>query len=384
MGQNVNVLHLDTGQEWRGGQGQVLLLMRGLRSRGHASVLLARGELLERARADGFRALEWRPRGDGDPRGLMAVLSALGRWRSDLIHGHTAHAHAHAALGGLVVRRPVVVSRRVGFPVGRHLFSWIKYRLPIDRYVCVSHHVRDVMVRSGIDAERLSVVPSGLELPDPCLGGAGVVDPDHPGSELRRIIGAPPRAPVVGIVASLSAEKNHRVLLGAASRVIQFVPHVHFVLVGEGERRQAIERERARLGLEPRVHLLGFREDVRELIAQFTIFVLPSSHEGMGTSLLEAQALGVPIVASRVGGIPEVVTDGVTGRLVEAGDAEGLATALIETLQQPERSAEWAARGRESVRALSADRMVERTIDVYQSLIDARRPRRERRVEAIR
>jgi glycosyltransferase involved in cell wall biosynthesis len=156
---------------------------------------------------------------------------------------------------------------------------------------------------------------------------------------------------------------------------VQLIPDVHWVLVGEGERRDEIERERTRLGLEPRVHLLGFREEVRELIAQFTLFVLPSAHEGMGTSLLEAQALGVPIIASRVGGIPEVVKDGMTGRLVPVGDAEALASAVIETLQHPEEGARWAARARTEVRALSAERMVERTIEVYQSVLSTRAAR---------
>jgi glycosyltransferase involved in cell wall biosynthesis len=154
--------------------------------------------------------------------------------------------------------------------------------------------------------------------------------------------------------------------------VVRERPDAQFVWIGEGECRPALERQRAALGLERSVHLLGFRPDAGELLAQFTVFVLASWLEGLCTSLLDAQSLGVPIVATRVGGIPDVVEDGVNGRLVPARDPEALARALIEALDHPELRSGWATRGQETVRGFSDQAMVERTLEAYESALTDR------------
>ena len=149
-------------------------------------------------------------------------------------------------------------------------------------------------------------------------------------------------------------------------------PDVHFAWVGEGECRAALERQRSALGLESHVHLLGFRADAPGLLAQFTVFALSSYLEGLCTSLLDAQSLGVPIVATAVGGVPDVVEDGVRGRLVPERDPEALARALLEALERPEERREWAERARESVQRFSVEQMVEGTLAQYESALRAR------------
>jgi glycosyltransferase involved in cell wall biosynthesis len=143
--------------------------------------------------------------------------------------------------------------------------------------------------------------------------------------------------------------------------------------MGDGPRRAWLERRRAELGLESRVHLLGFRTDARSLMAQCTVMAVPSELEGLGTSILEAMAAGVPVVATAVGGIPEVIQNGVTGRLVPPRNPEALAAALVEVLAHPDRALAWAEQGRLSVRRFDIERMVERTLEEYQRAIAARR-----------
>ena len=141
----LRVAHLDTGRDWRGGQAQVLLLMQGLRARGvHNRLLAPEGPLLERARAAGIEVHAWPSHGDFD---VAATLSAMRRLRHvDVAHAHSAHAHAIGVPAARLARVPaVVVSRRVDFNVAHHAFSRLKYRLPVDRYVCISHGVMDVM-----------------------------------------------------------------------------------------------------------------------------------------------------------------------------------------------------------------------------------------------
>jgi len=363
----VRVVHLDTGRDWRGGQAQVLLLLQGLRARGHECLLLApHGPLLERAQAAGIAARAWRPWVEWDLGAGFAVLRALAAARADIAHCHSAHAHVPGVLAARLARVPVVVSRRVDFEVARNPLSAFKYRMPVDRYLCISRGVIAAMERSGVPSARLALVPSGVAL----ASGA----PPEPGAApgLRAEIRAAADAIVIGTVAALAPHKNHADLARAAAIVLRARPDVHFVWVGEGECRGALERQIEALGIGGRVHLLGFREDARALLAQFTVFALASYLEGLCTSLLDAESLGVPVVATAVGGIPEVVDDGRTGRLVPGRNPEALAAALIEVLRDPAAARRRADLARETVRAFGADNMVERTLQEYDGVLRQR------------
>jgi L-malate glycosyltransferase len=358
----VRVAHLDTGRTWRGGQSQVLLLLRGLAARGHGCLLLAPGgPLLERARALGFETERWSPFAEWDVAAMLRAVATLRRFGPEVVHCHGARAHALGAPAARLAGVPAtVVSRRVAFAVAGHPLSRLKYRLPVDRYLCVSRGVMDVMRQAGIPSSRLALVPDGVELPGAAAVAAGAAAVD-----LRSLIGVAPGAPVVGTVAALTPEKDHATLLQAAAGVVARRPDVHFAWVGEGACRGALERQRTALGLESHVHLVGFRADALTLLAQFTVFALSSTVEGLCTSLLEAQSLGVPIVATAVGGVPDVVENEATGRLVPGRDPEAMARSLLDALDRPESSREWAARARVSARRFDAERMVERTIEEY-------------------
>lgn len=358
----MRVAHLDTGRTWRGGQAQVLFLMRGLRQRGHENLLLApRGPLLERAQGEEFAAIPWRVWGEWDVAALLAAARTLRRAAPRVVHCHSAHAHALGVLAARLAGVPaVVVSRRVDFAVGENPLSLAKYRMAVDRYLCISRGVMRVLERGGVPARRLALVPSGIEPPAP---------PAVPAADLRALLGVAAGSPVIGTVAALAPHKDHATLLEAAALVVRARPATHFAWLGEGECRPALERRRAALGLERAVHLLGFRPDARALVPQFTLFALSSYLEGLCTSLLDAQWLGVPVVATAVGGVPEVVEDGVNGRLVPARDPPALARALLETLDDPAGRARWVARARESVTAFDVEHMVERTLAAYEETL---------------
>ncbi|MGH7742252.1 MAG: glycosyltransferase [Candidatus Eiseniibacteriota bacterium] len=359
----MRVAHLDTGRSWRGGQAQVLQLMQGLRERGVENRLLAPpGPLADRAREAGIETLEWRSHGDFDVAATLAAMRRLGG--VDVAHAHSAHAHAIGVPAARLARVPaVVVSRRVDFSVATHAFSRLKYRLPVDRYLCISRGVMDVMRSAGVPASRLALVPSGVPIRSSPPPGA---------ADLRSLIGAAPGTPIVGTVAALAPHKNHADLLRAATIVVRERPQAHFVWVGEGECRPALERQRRDLGLESHVHLLGFRDDALGLLAQFTLFVLSSYLEGLCTSLLDAQALAVPVIATAVGGVPDVIEDGVNGRLVPGREPAALAAAILAALDDSRTSAAWAAAGRERVSRFSVESMVSGTFAVYQQVLRER------------
>jgi len=365
----VRSVHLDTGREWRGGQAQVLHLLQGLRARGHECRLLApRGPLLAKAAASGIPVAAWRPLSEWDPVAAFAALGAIREARAEIVHCHSAHAHPPGAIAAWLAGVPVVVARRVDFAVGRNALSALKYRMPVDRYLCISRGVIEAMAESGVPRERLGLVPSGVPLPP-----EGAPAPiREAGPDLRSLIGVAPETIVIGTVAALAPHKNHADLARAAAIVLARRPAVHFAWIGEGECRAALERQIAALRIGESVHLLGFRADARALLAQLDVFALSSYLEGLCTSLLDAQALGVPVVATAVGGIPDVVENGRTGLLAPARDPAAFASALEEALGDPAGARRRADAARLTVRAFSADAMVERTLQEYDTVRRAR------------
>ena len=356
------VAHLDCGRQWRGGQAQVMWLMEGLARRGVHNLLLApRGPLLERARAQRIEHRAWSPRGDLDLAALWSASRVLSAARPHIVHCHDARSHALGVTAARLARVPVVVvSRRVALSP-RGWWSALKYRMPVDRYLCVSDAVMEAMRRAGVPQKRLVRVPDGIPASVPA-----------PPPDLRTRAGIEPGALVVVTVAALTAEKRHQDLLEAAASVCPMLPGVHFVWLGEGPCRGALERQRDQLGLTGRVHLLGFHPEAAGLMHGATVAALASEQEGIGTSLIEAQAAGIPVVATAVGGIPEAIVDGVTGKLVPARCPEALAAALFDVLTHPEKARELGRAGREKAGEFHIDRTVERTLSEYLSLIDAR------------
>jgi glycosyltransferase involved in cell wall biosynthesis len=278
--------------------------------------------------------------------------------RPDVVHLHDPHAVSAGMLARrLAGPRPLVGTRRVDFAL-RGLLSRRKYGA-CDRVIAVSEAIAAVLRRGGIASERVRVVYEGV--------------PDRPaqagGQEALRELGIPADVPVVGNVAALTGHKDQATLLAAAARVVARLPEVRFLIVGEGELRGRLEALSRELGLERRCVFAGFRADLDRLIPAFTVFCLSSHMEGLGTSLLDAMAFGVPVVATAAGGIPEAVTDGVTGRLVPPRDPDALAAALVEVLADPARRAAWGRAGRQRFEErFTADRMVEATLATYTEL----------------
>jgi glycosyltransferase involved in cell wall biosynthesis len=194
----------------------------------------------------------------------------------------------------------------------------------------------------------------------------------EPAPSQRELAGLPADAEVLGTVASLAPHKNHVLLLECARAVVEARPRAHFGWLGEGECRAALEHRRAELKLDSRVHLLGFRHQVRALMRQFDVFVLSSYLEGLCTSLLDAQLLGVPIVATAVGGVPEVVRDGETGRLVHGLEPAPLAAALVEALARPDLRQGWAERARVTVAAFGIAHTADCTLAAYREVLEER------------
>jgi glycosyltransferase involved in cell wall biosynthesis len=355
-------LHIDTARTWRGGQNQVLLTVNGLAETGHDAILLAHedGELRRRA-GEGLRYLSFTPRSEFDVQAGWQLTRVLGDLAPQVIHAHDPMAVALTAMalqmGPAPAQRPLVVaSRRVDFHLKRHAFSRWKYR-HVDVFIAASGLIADILEQDGIARDQIEVVHDGVNV--------GAIDRESP-VDAHGAFGLPHGAPVVGNVAALAGHKGQKHFVAAAARVVREMPDARFLIVGDGELRDALQHQIATLGLERHVRLAGFRRDVIGLMKSFDVFVMSSVTEGLGSAILEAMACSRPVVASGTGGIPEAVVDGETGLLVPPRDEAALAGRMLALLRDPARREALGQAGRRRVLAdFSVDQLVARTARVY-------------------
>ena len=341
-------------------------LADGLRARGHRAVLVVRrgGEAAVRLRALGHEVVERRMRGEVDVIAVLRLARLFRRLRPDVVHLHTSHAHALGRLAAKYGGRPaVVVSRRVDFSIFRRSFfglNGLKYRSGVDRFVAVSAAVKHVLECDGLEPARIAVVRDAID-PDRVRKAAPV--------DVRARLGLPGSARIVLAVGALVGHKGHRHLVAAIPAIVAAEPDAHVVIAGEGRLRDDLSTLARALGVTKRLSLPGYVDDVAGWFAAADIFVMPSVEEGLGSSVLDAMAAGVPIVATTAGGLPEAVRDGTDGILVPPGDPSALATAVAALLRDRYRAHALAAEASKRVEAeFSVDRMVEETIAVYRAV----------------
>ena len=362
------VVHVSTPLSWRGGEQQLVYLAERLAKAGISQLVVCpTGSQVERAcRERGLPVLALRRRASIDP--LFARGLARAAAGAALVHAHDPHGHTAAVLAASLfgMRAPVVVHRRVVFPMRRGIFSRWKYDHPaVRRIVCVSHATAEVLRPDLRDPSRLRVVHSAV---DPARF-AGV----RPDGRLRRALGMAPGPPLVGNVAALGEDKDPETFVETAARVLESGLDSRFVIVGEGPLRDRISARIREKGLEGRVALAGFRADVPEILPELDLFLFTSREEGLGSSLLEAFACRVPVVATAVGGVPEMVANGETGLLAPAGDPGALADGVRRVLRDAALRARLVDGATLRLAEFGADAMAERTLAVYREVLAERR-----------
>jgi glycosyltransferase involved in cell wall biosynthesis len=355
----VRILHVDPERGWGGGEVQVLALLRALAARGHQSTLAADpdGRLAPAAAALGVPVRPLR---------IANHLDALAGLRlrrlvpgHDVVHFHTARAHALAPFcRGRGAR--LVVTRRMDYvPAGGPWMRWL-YNGAVDAVIAISEGVRAALLRGGVRPERVCVVPSGVDL-------ERLAAPSDARERVRGGWEAGADAVVVLVPGALERRKGHAVLLDAAARLAaggDGLPPLRYVFCGDGTERAALVRAAAPLG--GAVRFAGFRDDMGACLAAADVVALPSLNEGLGVAALEGAAAARPVVASRVGGLVEAVADGETGVLVAPGDAAALAAALRRLAADAALRARLGAAGRARVVArYSVARMAEGTLACY-------------------
>jgi L-malate glycosyltransferase len=323
------VLHLDTERGFGGGQRQLLFLIRELAAEGVEQGLAApRGApSWEKAAAFGATLFPIAARNDLDLWSAALLRRAVGRYRPQLLHAHTSRALGLTTLARtLLGMKPlplVLHTRRVTFPLRGPVSAW-KYRVGADFHLGVCRAALAQLEEAGVAADRMALVHSGVELPER-------VNRLEERESLLQLTDFSPDTLLVGASGGLLPVKRFDWLLRAAGRVSERFPRLRLVIWGEGPERARLESLRRALGLEGAVRFLGHVERPERFYGGLDVFVLPSRLEGIGISLAEASARGVPLLASRTGGLGEVVEEGVNGLLFDVTSLDDL-TGKLELL----------------------------------------------------
>ena len=304
-----------------------------------------------------------------DARALVSLVRLMRAYRPDVVHTHLAKAGLLGRLAARICGVPATVHTFHGTvfrgyfdPVRSRVFLWFERAMAraTTRIVAISDRQAEEIRALGIaEGARLVTIPLGLE-----LSGFGAGRRDR----LRDELGIGPEVPLVGAVTRLVPVKGVDVFLDAAAIVARERPAARFVVAGDGELAPRLRAHADALALGDRVRLLGWRADVVDLYAGLDVVVLTSHNEGTPVSAIEALAAGRPVVATSVGGVPDVVTAD-SGLLVPDGDADAVARAIIALIDDPERRRRAGAAGRERVlRTYDVSALVRRVEDLYEAL----------------
>jgi L-malate glycosyltransferase len=362
----MKILHLNTEKGWRGGEQQLAYLITGLRNLGVTNIVLARKDSpVENWCIQNNIPVYARPSGGLKIKPALLLKRLSNDLRVDIIHVHSPNAHTSAAISAFLGNcTPIVLSRRVAFSPKRHWFTRWKYNHPnIRRVICVSHFVEGIMRQFLKQPRKLVTIHSGVDL--------SRFSADARGNKLREEFKISPDTFLVGSTAALDASKDYPSFISAVKRVNDQGHKVHAFIIGKGPLKKQLQAFVQKNGAAGIITFTGHRKDVNEIIPGLDIFMLTSTEEGLGTSVLDAFVAGIPVVATAAGGIPEMVLHKKTGWLAPIGDVNELAAGVSHIITNPAFGNELTQNATMAVKTLfSKEIMVQKTFEVYRQVIN--------------
>lgn len=366
----MTVLHLAGSGGWAGGETYLLLLARRLDRKRFRLVVVTpeAGALADNLRAEGIETLVFDMSRLVGVRPLICLRDLLRERRVAILQSHGARSNFYGRLAGRLAGTPVIISTihnsLYDYPVGR--LRQLLY-LAVDRLtaplahciLCVAEsHRLELINRYHLPPAKVVAIPNSVDL--------GRFAPVESGGQVRKELGIPDDAPVIGVVGRLTHQKGHCFLLHAVQVLARRQPAFRCLVVGDGELHDELAGLAARLGVLDRCLFLGVRRDVPAVLSALDVLVVPSLSEGMPYVVLEGMAMAKPVVATAVNGVPEVIQDRLSGRLVSRADPEALAEAIRELLADPQSAAAMGRAARRRVEeGFSADRWIGRMEALY-------------------
>jgi len=359
------ILHTEWSEGWGGQEMRILSELKIHQRMGHRLYLLCPpGTRLGReAAALGIRVFSRKIRQPWDLWSIRKIKHLVRELGVEVLHTHSSVDSWAGGLAGRWAKVPVLVrTRHISVRVRRPWLNRIYY-LP-DAIITTGEHIRRELLQTHkILAERIVSIPTGADV--------GRFHPGPPDLELKKRMGLPIDSPVITLVAVLRAQKRHELVIAAAAEVIKVFPQARFIFVGEGPGRNRVEQEIKNAQLESHILMTGYREDIPAILSFTDLGIISSVAEGIPQFLFQIMAMGKPVIATEVGGIPEIVTSGVTGVLIPPEDPAALAKALVQVLGDPGSARRLGEEGRRLVeKEYTVEKMAEKVYRVYQQVYE--------------
>ncbi|MEE4311247.1 MAG: glycosyltransferase [candidate division KSB1 bacterium] len=365
MGTEPVVIHIDTERTWRGGQQQVSYLYEGLRNRGFQTGMICQpnSALENHLRGKHLPCHPIRMRNELDMPAGYRIAKYCRKMNANILQLHSAHALSIGLWAKLFCNDVKLIAvRRVDFHIRKSYLKSKKYNNRyLDVIVCISNRIKEVLREDGIPDNKLAVIHSGIDV--------SRYRNHDVRSDLKTRLNIPENHTIIGTVAAMAGHKDYPNLLRAASIVTRKKEDITFIAVGDGPDRDKIVSLHQKLGLGNRFILPGFKDNIGDYLNLFDIFVLASREEGMGTSILDAQAAGLPVVACAAGGIPEIVRHEYNGLLVPPKNPQALADATVRLVSDMNMRRNFSENAKASVLDFSIEKTVDKNIQLYHDLL---------------
>lgn len=365
----MKVLHFSSARTWRGGEQQIAYLLEELKLLDvEQEVLCVADSKMEAfCLSHRFPFSTYNKGPSVSPLPGLKLASILKNKTFDIIHLHDAHSHSFACIGITLfgIKAPLVLSRRVDFPIKKSFLSRWKYNhSSIKAIICVSHFIKKVIKNDIKEQAKIKVVHSGID-----IGRFRFSKND----KLRSEYNIPSQTPLIANVAAIAPHKDLFTFVDTAALILQSRPEVKFMIIGgDGGKELEIRTYIQQKNLQNNIILTGFRRDIPEILPGIDIFLFTSETEGLGTSLLDALACRVPIVATAAGGIPEIVEHEKTGLLAPVKDAAQLARQVLRLLKDQALRDQLIENGSKKLEFFSKTQTAKETLKIYQSILDMR------------
>jgi len=361
----MKILHLSSALTWRGGEQQLNYLCEELQKDNIAQLVACphNSELFERLKGSQIKTYPYKKLSGLNILFALNLKKLCKKEGVSIIHVHDSHAHTAAYLAALMGNKvPLVVSRRVDFVVGNSILSKNKYKhKSISRIICVSDAIKNIMIETTGHSDKICTVHSGIDtLRFPFTQKTG---------RLYNLLNIDSTSLLIGNTSALADHKDYFTFIDVAHEVLKTLPHARFIIIGEGLLKEEIKGYINKLGLQKQISMIGFRGDIPELLPDFDVFLITSKTEGLGTSILDAFACRVPVVATNAGGIPEIVKHNETGLLAPVRDIKLLTENVVKVLSDSALTELLVNNASKALKSFTKEVMAQKTMQIYSDII---------------
>ncbi len=358
------IIHIDTEMSWRGGQRQATYLYEGLLDRGFETIFFAKhnSEISKYMKNKNIKVQELSFANELDIISAYKLAKFAKKGNYNILVCHNAHSVTIALLAKIFYSKlKIIVVRRVIFSIKNGIISKYKYHNKlINRFVAISNAINNVLEKSNINKQKIDLIYDGIDLKR---------FDNFKNNNLEKELN-PYNRLVVGTTSAIDKAKDFPTFLEAIKIILQSRKDVLFVIVGDGAERDNIQQEAENENISQYIHFAGFQENIGDYLNMFAIFTLFSKSEGLGTSILDAMSVGLPIVATNIGGIPEVVEHNSNGLLVNKSDPNELATAILELLNNEEKRNIFGQNSLEKAKNFDIKLTIDKYIQLFDDLLD--------------